>query len=68
MTRPVGFKQKDVVRLLKAAKAAGITPTRVWVESDGKIVLGISDDDGLTSPPDAKGNEWDAVLSDDQAA
>jgi hypothetical protein len=39
---PLTFRQRDVTRAIKAAQAAGVALTRVWIEADGKIVLGIA--------------------------
>jgi hypothetical protein len=37
--RPAKFRQVDVTRALRAAKAAGITVSRYEIDTDGKIVV-----------------------------
>jgi hypothetical protein len=37
--RPPTFRQADVTRAVKAAKAAGIKVTRVEITKDGKIAI-----------------------------
>jgi hypothetical protein len=57
------MRQRDVTRAIKAAKAAGVTLERVWIEADGKIVLGIAN--GHSVEADNKEvNEWDAIFND----
>jgi hypothetical protein len=55
MTRTITFRQSDVVRLIKAARAGGITHPRVSVESSGRITVSAG------SPADEQPNEWDEV-------
>jgi hypothetical protein len=37
--RPAKFRQVDVMRALKAAKAAGVPISRCEIDADGKIVI-----------------------------
>ncbi|NGQ89281.1 hypothetical protein G5V65_00110 [Rhodobacter sp. HX-7-19] len=45
------FRQADVTRAIKAAKAAGMTVTRCEISADGSIVL--TDAPAAPSPEDA---------------
>ena len=58
MTKAAVFTQGDISKLLKGAKAAGATVTRVVIDRSGRIVadLGKPTDDA----PDQ--NEWDVVF------
>ena len=58
MTRPAIFTQGDISKLLKGAKAAGATVTRVIIDRSGRIVadLGVPADDAPEQ------NEWDVVF------
>ena len=56
--RPCTFRQGDVTRALRAAKAAGLDVHRVEIDRAGKIIV-------VTGKPDypaddASRNEWDA--------
>jgi hypothetical protein len=66
MTRgPLTFRQQDLVRALKGAKAAGFDVAKVWIEKDGKIVLGFTNSelDGVEPKIEWKdGNPWDKAL------
>ena len=60
MARSVAFKQADVARVLKGAKAAGAKVSRIEIDRSGKIVAifaGAGQDDGGV-------NEWDEVFKD----
>lgn len=58
--RPPSFKQHDVTRAVKAAKAAGLTVTRVEIDpTTGRIVIGAGAA-GETVP----GNEVDRWLAE----
>ena len=37
--RPAKFRQVDVTRALRAAKASGLTISRVEIDAEGKIVI-----------------------------
>ena len=49
------FKQADVTRAIKGARAAGMEPTRVEIYQDGRIV--IFGDEGGAGPDEAL-DEW----------
>ncbi|KKB80829.1 hypothetical protein VW35_01060 [Devosia soli] len=59
MTKAAMFTQGDISKLLKGAKAAGMTVKRVVIDRSGRIVadLGGEADD---APPS---NEWDVVFN-----
>jgi hypothetical protein len=50
------FRQADVTRAFRAAKAAGVRVARVEIDRDGKIVIVTADE-----LERAEGNEWDRV-------
>lgn len=54
---PLTFRQQDLVRALKGAKAAGIEVARVEIEKDGKIVIVAGEVEPLASGR----NEWDEI-------
>lgn len=65
MTRPAVFTQADIAKLLKGAKAAGMSVASVEIDRSGKIVARF----GSGAPGDdraAEVNEWDEVLPDGQ--
>jgi len=69
MGAPSAFRQRDVTRAIKAARAAGMSP-HVWIDRAG--VLHIEQSTGLTAPaaeplPSNDPNPWDALLGNDQA-
>jgi hypothetical protein len=53
--RPASFRQDDVERLIKAAKAAGEQVSKVEIDKDGKIVVTIG-------KPDASGSTREIIL------
>jgi hypothetical protein len=53
---PSIFRQQDVTRAFRAAKAAGVRVARVEIDRDGKIVIVTADE-----LERAEGNEWDRV-------
>ncbi len=61
MTAPrrPSFKQIDVTRAIRGARAAGVEVDRVEVLSDGRMIVQIA-----RNRPDSQGfaNEWDEVL------
>jgi hypothetical protein len=57
--RPL-FKQTDVARFLKAARAAGVKPERVEIAPDGTIALIPAREEAAPTTPDR--NEWDDVI------
>jgi hypothetical protein len=54
------FKQSDLTRVLKAAKAAGIKLARVEVSQDGKIVMVPGEPEEAAIEAGAGANEWDS--------
>lgn len=63
------FRQNDLTRAIRAAKAAGIQP-HVWIDRSGE--LHIREDNNLALPthieqPIGEPSPWDVLLSDDQA-
>ena len=63
------FRQRDVTRAIRGAQAAGVTLRRVWIEADGRIVLGLAygqaEEDGvLLTAEKQDNNEWDEVLDE----
>lgn len=51
------FKQRDLAAAMRAAKQAGMSPSRVEVDRDGKIVLVFPQTDCRDT------NEWDGAHS-----
>lgn len=58
MTKPAAFTQGDISKLLKGAKAAGATVTRVVIDRSGRIVA----DFGKPADDAPEQNEWDVVF------
>lgn len=58
MSKPAVFTQGDISKLLKGAKAAGATVTRVAIDRSGRIVA----DFGQPADDAAEPNEWDVVF------
>jgi hypothetical protein len=58
---PQRFRQGDVLKMIKAAKAAGSEVASITVDRDGKIQveLVISKEQSAGKPG---GNEWDSIL------
>jgi hypothetical protein len=55
---PSTFRQTDITRALKAARAAGFEQVRVEIDKDGKIaIVAGSNGEGIGAPA----NEWDTV-------
>jgi len=54
------FRQGDLARALRAARAAGAEVARVEINRDGKLVLVMGKGEGGDVPPGQ--NEWDQVL------
>jgi hypothetical protein len=53
---PSTFRQQDVTKAVRAAKAAGARVARVEIDRDGKIVIVTADE-----LERREGNEWDRV-------
>jgi hypothetical protein len=61
MTRgALSFRQRDVVRAVKAAQAAGIEVARIELDQTGKIVI-VSGAKAAPEYPDFDVNEWDQL-------
>jgi hypothetical protein len=58
------FKDRDVKRLVKAARAAGLTPTAIEVDTKSGKIKVMS---GIAIEPNAASNEWDEVCDDGEA-
>lgn len=58
MSKPAAFTQGDISKLLKGAKAAGATVTRVVIDRSGRIVA----DFGKPGNDAPEPNEWDVVF------
>jgi hypothetical protein len=56
---PLTFRQRDLVRALKGARAAGIEVVRVEIDKAGKIVL-VTGKSSADLPSSV--NPWDEVL------
>jgi hypothetical protein len=56
---PSIFRQQDVTRAFRAAKAAGVRVARVEIDRDGKIVIVTVDE--LEGERSEGKNEWDRV-------
>jgi hypothetical protein len=54
---PSIFRQQDVTRAFRAAKAAGVRVARVEIDRDGRIVI-VTADEQLER---TERNEWDRV-------
>ena len=48
---PSAFKQRDVVRALKATRAAGIEVVRLEIAKDGKIIVVVGKPDEADDSP-----------------
>jgi len=57
MTATARFKQSDVTRAAKGAKAAGIRIGRIEIDMRGNIII-----EPFTGRPASKGGSWDDVL------
>lgn len=51
------YRQRDVAAALRAAKQAGMSPSRVEIDRDGKIVLVFPNAEGQED----RGHEWRAA-------
>jgi hypothetical protein len=58
---PCTFRQKDVTRALKAARAAGVEVAKVEIDKDGKIVV-VAGKPTEMAVNGAANNPWDEVL------
>ena len=51
------FRQQDVVKVIRAAKMAGVDIRRIEIDPNGKIVIIVGD----SEPDQREVNEWDRV-------
>jgi hypothetical protein len=63
--RPCMFRQTDLTRALKGARAAGMGIAHVEIEKDGKIVVVPGEQQKGTSERVTAQNEWDEVFDGD---
>jgi hypothetical protein len=61
MTRAAAFTQTDITKVLRGARSAGETVTRIEIDREGKIVALF----GKAGQPANGRNEWDDVFDDD---
>jgi|JI10StandDraft_1071094.scaffolds.fasta_scaffold205456_3 hypothetical protein len=54
-SRASAFKQRDLTRALKGAKAGGVSVTRIEIDPNGKIVMMAA----TATPPAGAGDSWD---------
>ena len=59
MTKAALFTQGDISKLLKGAKSAGMTVSRVVIDRSGRIVADFGTAEADTQAP----NEWDVVFN-----
>ena len=59
--RPSTFRQTNLTRALKGARAAGIEIGRVEIDRDGRIVLVVTKREKDSGDVLGEHNEWDAV-------
>lgn len=57
MSRAARFRQADLTRAVKGARASGLSVQRVEIDPNGKIVILFG-----VGPAATGGNEWDEVL------
>jgi hypothetical protein len=55
---PCNFRQRDLTRAIKGARAAGIDVARIEIEKDGRIVILPTQSAAV---PETARNEWDEV-------
>jgi hypothetical protein len=61
---PCTFRQTDVARALRAARAAGLVVDKVEIDRAGKIVIVAAKGDiGFPENPFDERNPWDEVLT-----
>ena len=58
--RPATFRQTDLTRALKGARAAGVEIAQVEIDKDGRIIV-VAAKSNEQSSNGGERNEWDAV-------
>jgi len=58
--RPASFRQRDLIRAVKAVIAAGLHVAGVKVNAQGDIEV-VTGDDRAQDSPTQEGNEWDRI-------
>ncbi len=60
---PHAFKQRDVTRAIKGARAAGMPVGKVLIDRSGNIqIIPQGEPEAVVQPSGAEGdNEWDAI-------
>jgi hypothetical protein len=58
---PCTFRQADVTRALKAARAAGFEHVRVEIDREGKIAIVARANDAGAEGKAEEANEWDRI-------
>ena len=56
------FKQSDLTRALKAAKAAGVEVARIEIAKDGTIAIDIGEMPVDTKPTKGSADDWDEAI------
>jgi hypothetical protein len=58
------FRQRDLTRAIRGARAAGLTVVQAWIDLEGKIMLGFANNDSVIgSDPQRDANPWDRALA-----
>jgi len=58
---PQKFTKRDVVRALRAVKAAGEKVQRVEVDKHGRIIVIVADTEQTATTTTGEANEWDRI-------
>ena len=56
------FKQSDLTRALRGAKAAGVEVSRIKIAKDGTIEIKVLEETVEAEANKGEGTEWDAAL------
>ena len=63
---PQTFRQRDITRMIKAAKAAGEQVRKVEIDKDGKVTVTTSGEPSKEKQQDNQG-EWDSAINSIEA-